>query len=305
MALAAETQLGPYKIIALIGAGGMGEVYRARDTRLLRDVALKLLPESFTADPDRLRRFEQEARAVAALNHPNIVSVYDVGDTGGVHYIVSELLEGETLRQLITPSGMAARKATELGVQLAQGLAAAHEQGIVHRDLKPENIFVTRNGRLKILDFGLAKLRRPLTLGETVDGVTVAETNAGQVLGTLGYMSPEQVRGDAADHRSDIFSFGSILYEMLYGQRAFKRNTGAETMTAILNEEPSELSGSASTIPPALERIVRHCMEKQPAHPFQSAHHTPFPLQSPPRTSITTSISPTPPARKGWARPLL
>jgi serine/threonine protein kinase len=167
MSLTAETQLGPYKIIALIGAGGMGEVYRARDTRLLRDVALKVLPESFTADPDRLRRFEQEARAVAALNHPNIVSVYDVGNAGGVHYIVSELLEGETLRQLISPSGMAVRKTTELGIQLAQGLAAAHEQGIVHRDLKPENIFVTRNGRLKILDFGLAKLRRPQTIAET------------------------------------------------------------------------------------------------------------------------------------------
>jgi eukaryotic-like serine/threonine-protein kinase len=305
MSLTAETQLGPYKIIALIGAGGMGEVYRARDTRLLRDVALKLLPESFTTDPDRLRRFEQEARAVAALNHPNIVSVYDVGNAGGLHYIVSEFLEGETLRQLISPSGMAARKATELAVQLAQGLAAAHEQGIVHRDLKPENIFVTRSGRLKILDFGLAKLRRPLSLGETVDGVTVAETNAGQVLGTLGYMSPEQVRGETADHRSDIFSFGSILYEMFYGRRAFKRNTGAETMTAILNEEPSELSGGSSAAPAALERIVRHCMEKQPGQRFQSAQDIAFALESVSGVSSTASIPAVVAERKAWARPLL
>ena len=301
MSLTSETQLGPYKIVSLIGAGGMGEVYRARDTRLLRDVALKVLPESFTTDPDRLRRFEQEARAVAALNHPNIVSVYDVGDVGGVHYIVSELLEGETLRQLISPSGMAVRKATELAVQLAQGLAAAHEQGIVHRDLKPENIFITRNGRLKILDFGLAKLRRPQTITETVDGVTVAETNAGQVLGTIGYMSPEQIRGDAADHRSDIFSFGSILYEMLYGQRAFKRNTGAETMTAILNEEPSELSGKNLPVTPALDRIVRHCMEKQPGQRFQSAHDIAFALESVSGVSSTTSpAAAATPARKRW-----
>jgi eukaryotic-like serine/threonine-protein kinase len=304
MSLAAETQLGPYKIIALIGAGGMGEVYRARDTRLLRDVALKLLPEAFTTDPDRLRRFEQEARAVAALNHPNIVSVYDVGNVGGVHYIVSELLEGETLRQLISPSGMGARKAIELGVQMAQGLAAAHEQGIVHRDLKPENIFVTRSGRLKILDFGLAKLRRPQALTETLDGVTVAETSVGQVLGTVGYMSPEQVRGEAADHRSDIFSFGSILYEMLCGQRAFKRNTGAETMTAILNDEPAEFSGGSLAIAPAVERIVRHCMEKQPGQRFQSAHDVAFALESVTGIASTTSY-PAVPARKGWVRPAI
>jgi len=304
MSLAAETQLGPYKIIALIGAGGMGEVYRARDTRLLRDVALKLLPESFTTDPDRLRRFEQEARAVAALNHPNIVSVYDVGNEGGVHYIVSEFLEGDTLRQLISASGMAARKATELAVQMAQGLAAAHEQGIVHRDLKPENIFVTRTGRLKILDFGLAKLRRPQAIAETVDGVTVAATNAGQVMGTIGYMSPEQVRGDAADQRSDIFSFGSILYEMLCGQRAFKRNTGAETMTAILNEEPPEFSGRNLAVTPGLERIVRHCLEKQPGQRFQSAQDIAFALESVSGISTTTSTAAAP-TRARWARPAL
>ncbi len=280
MSFAADTQLGPYKIISLIGAGGMGEVYRAHDTRLLRDVALKVLQESFTADPDRLRRFEQEARAVAALNHPNIVSVFDVGVAENVHYIVTELIEGETLRQRIPPPGIATRKAVELAVQLANGLAAAHDQGIAHRDLKPENIIITKDGRLKILDFGLAKLRRLHSQTETVDGVTAAETKIGMVLGTAGYMSPEQVRGESADALSDIFSFGSILYEMLSGQRAFKRNTNAETMTAILNEEPQELSTRIGVIAPALERIVRHCMEKQPRQRFQSARDIAFDLES-------------------------
>jgi serine/threonine protein kinase/Tol biopolymer transport system component len=303
MSFAADTQLGPYKISALIGSGGMGEVYRARDTRLLRDVALKVLPASFISDPDRLRRFEQEARAVAALNHPNIVSVYDVGAADGVHYIVSELLEGETLRERITPTGMPARKAIELAVQLANGLAAAHEQGIVHRDLKPENIFVNRAGRLKILDFGLAKLRKQPAMNETVDA-TAAETSVGQVLGTVGYMSPEQVKGDAADHRSDIFSFGSILYEMLNGERAFKRNTSAETMTAILNEDPPEFALKTGAIAPALERIVRHCMEKQAGQRFQSAHDIAFDLES--LSSISGSaITPTSKATKQWVRPAL
>jgi serine/threonine protein kinase len=232
MALPAETQIGPYKIVGLIGSGGMGEVYKAHDARLQRDVALKILPASFTHDADRLRRFEQEARAVAALNHPNIVAVYDVGTSGGgaadadgeVHYIVSELLDGETLRQRIPATGIATRKAIELAVQLANGLAAAHEQGIVHRDLKPENIFITKNGRLKILDFGLAKLRKPEQPVETVTGATATGTVAGHVMGTVGYMSPEQVRGETADQRSDIFSYGSILYEMLSGSRALEKH---------------------------------------------------------------------------------
>jgi eukaryotic-like serine/threonine-protein kinase len=302
MSFATDAQLGPYKIITLIGSGGMGEVYRARDTRLLRDVAIKVLPASFTHDPERLRRFEQEARAIAALNHPNIVAIHDVGQADGVHYIVSELLEGETLRQRITSTGIPGRKAIELAVQLANGLAAAHERGIVHRDLKPENIFVTRNGRVKILDFGLAKLRRPQVTGETLDGETVAQTDAGQVLGTVGYMSPEQVKGDPADFRSDIFSFGSILYEMLNGQRAFKRNTSAETMTAILNEEPPEFAGHTGAVAPALERIVRHCMEKQPAQRFQSAHDIAFDLESLSQTSATaTPIAPE--TSKSWIRP--
>jgi eukaryotic-like serine/threonine-protein kinase len=285
-------------------AGGMGEVYRAHDPRLARDVALKVLPASFTGDTDRLRRFEQEARAIAALNHPNIVSIYDIGSDNGVHYIVSELLEGQTLRQRITLGSLPSRKAIDLAVQLAGGLAVAHEKGIVHRDLKPENVFLTQSGRLKILDFGLAKLRRPREQVETVDGDT-AHTTAGQVLGTAGYMSPEQVRGEPADHRSDIFSFGSILYEMLTGKRAFKRNTSAETMTAILNEDPPEISTSAMPqIPPALERIVRHCMEKQPSQRFQSAHDIAFDLEllsnASSGTQTVSAHSATGTRRKSW-----
>ncbi len=286
MPIATDTQIGPYKIVVLIGSGGMGEVYRAHDARLRRDVAIKILPASFTNDPDRLRRFEQEARAVAALSHPNIVSVFDVGEANGIHYIVSELLEGDSLRERIPAAGLPVRKATELAVQFANGLAAAHDRGIVHRDLKPENIFITKNGQVKILDFGLAKLRsNDAAAPGAADQTATHVTDAGQILGTAGYMSPEQVRGDSVDHRSDIFSFGGILYEMLCGQRAFKRNTSAETMTAILNDDPQDLtartsSSSPAAIPPALERIVRHCLEKQPAQRFQSAHDIAFDLES-------------------------
>jgi eukaryotic-like serine/threonine-protein kinase len=307
MPFAPDTQLGPYKIVALIGAGGMGEVYRARDTRLLRDVALKVLQESFTSDSDRLRRFEQEARAIAALNHPNIVSVYDVGVADNVHYIVTELIEGDTLRRRIPPQGISARKAIELAVQVANGLAAAHDQGIAHRDLKPENILITKDGRLKILDFGLAKLLPNHAQTETLDGVTAAETNAGMVLGTAGYMSPEQVRGEPANHLSDIFSFGSILYEMMSGQRAFKKNTNAETMTAILNEEPQELASRIGAMPPALERIVRHCMEKQPKQRFQSARDIAFDLESVSASSGTSAIAAGTGSKLSsrWARPAI
>jgi Tol biopolymer transport system component len=249
-----------------------------------------------------MRRFEQEARAVAALNHPNIVSVYDVGTANGVQYIVSELLDGDTLRSQISPPGMPARRVIELGIQLAQGLAAAHDQGIVHRDLKPENIFITRAGRLKILDFGVAKLQRPLSSAETMGGVTRVETDAGQILGTVGYMSPEQVRGEPADHRSDIFSVGGILYELLTGQRAFKRDTAAETMTAILNDEAPDFTGYAGAVAPAPERIVRHCLEKQPGRRFQSAHDLAFDLESlTVATGALTAASPV--ARKRWAKP--
>ena len=236
----------------------MGEVYRARDTKLGRDVAIKVLPESFAQDPDRLARFEREARAVAALSHPNILAIYDFGTEDGHVFAVTELLEGETLRERIGQRALPTRKAIEYGVQVARGLAAAHEKGITHRDLKPENLFVTNDGRVKILDFGLAKTQGLETA--TNDSASSAPTRAagtepGVVLGTVGYMSPEQVRGERADHRSDIFSFGAILYEMLAGHRAFQRDTSAETMTAILKEEPAELSGVDTTPPPpALER---------------------------------------------------
>ncbi len=280
MALTAGTKLGPYDIQSLLGSGGMGEVYRARDARLDRVVAIKVLPTSFSADPVRLQRFVQEARAAAALNHPNILSIFDIGEERGAPYIVSELLEGQTLRERIRSGPLTSRKSIEYGLQVARGLAAAHEKGIVHRDLKPENLFLTNDDRVKILDFGLAKLTRPET-DAGADAPTVqVNTEPGQVMGTVGYMSPEQVRGKPADHRSDIFAFGSILYEMLSGRRAFEGESPAETMSAILKEEPAELSETARNVPPALERMVRHCLEKSPALRFQSAGDLAFNLEA-------------------------
>jgi serine/threonine protein kinase/WD40 repeat protein len=260
----------------------MGEVYRARDTRLDRSVAVKVLPASFASDPDRLRRFEQEGRSVAALNHPNILSVHDIGTQDGTPYMVCELLEGETLRQRLQGGLLSSRKAIEYATQIAQGLAAAHEKGVVHRDLKPENIFITTDGRVKILDFGLAKIARGSgpSSAQTLTAVEIALTEAGQVLGTAGYMSPEQVRGLQVDHRSDIFSFGSIFFEMLSGKRAFTRDTAAETMTAILKEDPPELTQLNRNISPALERIARHCLEKTPEQRFQSARDLAFDLEA-------------------------
>ncbi|PYV61890.1 MAG: hypothetical protein DMG95_11135, partial [Acidobacteria bacterium] len=255
MSLTSGTKLGPYEIQSTLGAGGMGEVYRARDTRLQRDVALKILPESFAREGDRLHRFEQEARAVAALNHPNILAIFDTGQQNGSPYLVSELLEGETLRTVLDGGVLPQRKTIEYGVQIAQGLAAAHEKGIVHRDLKPENVFITKDGRVKILDFGLAKLAQKSAVA---DGVTLtsSHTAAGMVMGTASYMAPEQVRGDAADPRTDIFAFGAVLYEMASGKRAFRRETTAETMTAVLKEDPPELNDAGYPISPALDRIV-------------------------------------------------
>ena len=281
MSLYAGTRLGPYEILAPLGAGGMGEVYRARDTRLGREVAVKVLPPAFSADPDRLHRFEQEARAASALNHPNILAIYDVGTHGEAPFVVSELLEGETLRERLAGSGLSARKAVDCGIQIAEGLAAAHEKGIVHRDLKPENLFVTKDGRLKILDFGLAKLTRPeVPSGPLTEAPTAtAGTEPGVVMGTVGYMSPEQVRGRAADHRSDIFAFGAILYEMLAGRRAFGGVSAADTMSAILKEEP-EFVPSHADAPPALEPIVRRCLEKSPGERFQSARDLAFALNN-------------------------
>jgi len=287
MALTTGTKLGPYEIQSLLGAGGMGEVYRARDTRLQRDVAVKVLPSSLAHDQDRLRRFEQEARAVAALNHPNLLTVFDVGtaplaqETSGAGaapspYIVSELLEGSTLREQLATGALRERKALDYAIQIARGLAAAHERGIVHRDLKPENLFVTNDGRVKILDFGLAKLTEVSSLDN--DATMQSVTQAGVVLGTIGYMSPEQVRGKSADARSDIFSFGVVLYEMLSGQRAFRGDSAADLMSAILNQEPPELSTTNHDISPALDRIVHHCMEKAPQQRFQSAGDIAFQL---------------------------
>jgi TolB-like protein/tetratricopeptide (TPR) repeat protein len=275
------TRLGPYEVIAQIGSGGMGEVYKARDTRLGRDVAIKVLPAEFAADPDRLRRFEQEARAAGQLNHPNIVALYDVGTHEGAPFIVTELLEGESLRQKLTGSPLAPRKVLGMAIQVASGLAAAHEKGIVHRDLKPENLFVTSDGHVKILDFGLAKLRPGASVSSGTPAATVVGgTEPGFVMGTAGYMSPEQVRGQAVDHRSDIFSLGCVLYEIVTGRRAFDRATAADTMAAILTEEPPEPSSIAAVVPPALSRVVAHCLEKRPEDRFSSANDLSFDLQA-------------------------
>ncbi len=280
MALTSGTKLGPYEIQSPLGTGGMGEVYRARDTRLERDVAVKILPESFATDGDRLRRFEQEARAVAALNHPNILAIHDIGEQGRAPYIVSELLEGESLRAALERGALPLRKTVELGVQIAHGLAAAHEKGIVHRDLKPENIFLTKDGRAKILDFGLAKVAQNSSQSSNELTRTVMSTVAGVVMGTASYMAPEQVRGEAVDARTDVFAFGAVLYEMLCGSRAFRRDTAAETMTAVLKDDPPELSGPVRAVSSTLDRIVRRCLEKNPEERFQSARDLSFALSA-------------------------
>ena len=280
VALIPGKKLGDYEVKLLLGSGGMGEVYRARDLRLGRDVAIKVLPSFLSADSDRLRRFEQEARAAAALNHPNILAVHQMGTYEGAPYLVSELLEGETLREQLNRGRLAVRKTIDYGIQIARGLAAAHEKGIVHRDLKPENLFVTKDGRVKILDFGLAKLTQPQS-GSDNSGPTLTKgTEAGMVMGTVGYMSPEQVRGQTADHRADIFAFGAILYEMLAGKRVFQKPTSAETMTAILNEDPPGISQVTTNIPPALQRVVHRCLEKNPEQRFQSASDLAFALDA-------------------------
>jgi Tol biopolymer transport system component len=281
MPLEPGTRLGAYEISALIGSGGMGEVYRARDARLGRDVAVKVVA-GLAADAERLRRFEQEARAAAALNHPNIIAVHDVGTADAMPYVVSELLEGGTLRERLHAGPLPVRKAVDAAVQVAHGLAAAHEKGIVHRDLKPENIFLTDDGRVKILDFGLAKLteREAAAAGVSAVPTVPPDTLPGVVLGTIGYMSPEQVRGRPTDHRSDIFAFGTILYEMLSGRRAFAGDSGADTMTAILKEDPPDLPSAERHIPIALARIVDRCLEKSPAVRFQSAGDLAFALES-------------------------
>ena len=283
MNLTSGKKLGPYEIVSLLGAGGMGEVYRARDARLKRDVAIKVLPQALSLDADRLRRFEQEALATAALNHPNILAVFDIGTHEGSPHVVSELLEGETLRERLRSGPIPVRKTLDYALQMAHGLAAAHEKGIIHRDLKPENLFLTKDGRVKILDFGLAKLTQPDSARDggahtSLPTMTHA-TEAGVVMGTAGYMSPEQVRGIAVDARSDIFSFGAILYEMISGKRAFHGETAADTMSEILKEEPADLSESNRNVSPALERIVQHCLEKNPEQRFHSASDIAFDLE--------------------------
>ncbi len=300
--ISAGSRLGPYEIVAPIGAGGMGEVYRARDSRLSREVAIKVLPASFSNDPDRLRRFEQEAKAAGLLNHPNITAVYDIGSHEGAPYVVSELLEGETLRAVLSGGKLSPRKAIDYALQIAHGLAAAHEKGIVHRDLKPENLFVTRDGRIKILDFGLAKLTHAEEGGsqQTNLPTATAGTEPGVVLGTLGYMAPEQVRGRQADARSDIFSFGAILYEMLSGKRAFHGDSAADTMSAILREDPPDLSLTNQNLPPGLERILRHCLEKNPEQRFQSARDLAFDLES--LSGLSAPVARSLPAKVGVSR---
>ena len=287
--------LNQYRITASIGAGGMGEVFRARDTRLNRDVAVKVLPKDFASDANRLRRFEQEAKTLAALNHPNILTIHDAGVHDGAPYLVSELLRGQTLREALgntTTTALPVRKATDYALQIAHGLAAAHGKGVIHRDLKPENIFVTQDGRVKILDFGLAKLREtppsairnpksaePATIRIDADAI-INTTQPGMVLGTPAYMAPEQVRGEPADHRADIFAFGCVLYEMLSGTRAFRRDTPVASMNAVLSEEPPELTTLKPDVPLSLVRIVQRCLEKQPERRFHSAHDLAFALES-------------------------
>ena len=306
MPLSAGERLGPYEILAPIGAGGMGEVYRALDTRLKREVALKILPEASAYDPVRRQRFDREARAVAALNHPNIVAIHDIGSENGILYIVTELVDGEPLNA----AKLNLRRTLDCAVQIATGLAAAHAALITHRDLKPANILLTRDGRIKILDFGLAKMPAPQAsfqsdfqseLGDT-ETLTL-RTDPGVVMGTVGYMAPEQVKGLAADHRSDIFSFGVILYELLCGRRAFHGDTAVETMRAILKEDPPDLPDS---VPAVVRQMVIHCLEKEPGNRFQSARDLSFALsamsQSSGGSSIQSGVAKALPGRSRWSK---
>jgi hypothetical protein len=298
--LAAGTRVGPYEILALLGRGGMGEVYRAKDVRLSREVALKVLHTDLAADAERVRRFEQEAKAAGALNHPNILAAYDTGECEGSPYIVTELLEGETLRERLATGGLGVRRAVECAAQVARGLAAAHDRGIVHRDLKPENLFLTRDGLVKVLDFGLAKLGRPGEEGLGTKAETLSGTSPGTVLGTMGYMSPEQARGLVADRRSDVFSLGAVLFEMLTGRRAFKGATPADTLSAILREDPTEGVAPGPELPQGLLRVVRRCLEKAPEDRFQSARDLAFALEGATGETTEGLVPPGPAPRRRW-----
>ncbi|MEO8190043.1 MAG: protein kinase [Acidobacteriota bacterium] len=291
MTVRAGDWLGPYEILSPLGAGGMGEVYRARDAKLDREVAIKVLPSNLSNDPEALARFEREAKAVAALSHPNILAIHDFGTHEGTAYAVMELLEGETLRGKLVAGLIPQKQAVDYAMQVAKGLSAAHEKSVVHRDLKPENLFVARDGHVKILDFGLAKKVGTAAPGEETSATTDSgHTEPGTVMGTLGYMSPEQVRGLPVDHRSDIFSFGAVLYELLSGKRAFKRDTAADTMSAIMRDETPELSESGRNISPALEGIVRHCLEKDRNKRFQSAKDITFALSEASVAAMTRDL---------------
>jgi dipeptidyl aminopeptidase/acylaminoacyl peptidase len=305
MTLQPGLRVGPYEIVASLGSGGMGEVYRAKDARLGREVALKVLPSPVAADPDRRTRFEREAQAVAALSHPNIVAIFDTGIHDGQLYLVMELLTGGTLRERLADGTLPVRKAVDVAVQMARGLGAAHAKGIVHRDLKPENVFLLDDGRVKLLDFGLA--RQAMT-GDQAGAQTMAATDPGTVMGTVGYMAPEQVRGQAVDGRTDLFAFGAVLYELVCGRQAFQRDTAADTMTAILTQDPPELEGSGADLPPALDRIIRHCLEKNPNERFQSARDVAFALEALSGSAVSRRSGPVtamPPRSRGWRVPAL
>jgi serine/threonine protein kinase len=294
--LEAGSLIGPYRIDALVGVGGMGQVYRARDPRIGRDVAIKVLPAAYTVDAERVRRFEQEARASGALNHPNVLTLYDVGTSDGRPYLVMELLDGETLRDRVTRGAMSLSQSCEVAAAIARGLAAAHAKGIVHRDLKPENVMVTRDGQVKILDFGIAKLRVPEPNGDGHTVATPLRTAPDAMLGTAGYIAPEQIRGHHVDERADLFALGAILFELLTGGRAFDRNSRVETLNAILHDDPPEISVAGAPLPNAVIRIVQRCLEKDPDARFQSARDLAFVLQfmlrapsAPPPRPVTRS----------------
>ena len=278
---------GPYRIVAKLGEGGMGEVYKARDTRLDRDVAIKVLPAAFASDPDRVARFEREAKAVAALSHPNVLAIFDTGTETGRVFVVTEILDGETLRERLT-SQLPVRKAIDIAIQIARGLSAAHDKNIVHRDLKPENVFLTKDGQVKILDFGLA---RQISTNTGATATVSAMTDPGTVMGTVGYMAPEQVRGQATDARTDLFALGAVLYEMLSGRRAFTRDTAADTMFAIVKEDPPDLAATRPDLPPALDRIVRHSLEKNPNERFQTARDIAFALEALSGSGATSRVA--------------
>jgi serine/threonine protein kinase/Tol biopolymer transport system component len=300
MHLSPGTRFGPYEIVELAGSGGMGEVYRARDTRLKRDVAVKILPESFCTDQSRLARFQLEAQSASALNHPNILTVYDIGANGQAPYLVSEMLEGESLAARLRNGKLSVARAVDFARQIASGLAAAHAKGIIHRDIKPDNLFITKDGRIKILDFGLARIT--VQSVDTHESTRTAITEEGTITGTVPYMSPEQVRGRPVDRRSDIFSFGCVFYEMLTGQQPFRKDTPSDTMAAILKDEPPEISSVHGSLPPALERIVQHCLEKDPDARFQSAQDVVFALETLSQTSQPAAKAVPGRRRQGWLK---